>query len=321
MAQVINLIFIVGWYISAVLFSIQAVKIYKAKSANGVSLVATFGFFLLNVNSTLWMYSHQEYLSILATVGISLASLVSFLLALKYGNRESKYDAVIFDLDGVLFDTQTSIHATAECQTLANYEIMMKPEEISNRFAGIPTNKIFEEIAPHLSSQELVDAKWKLVREILSTTHPEPIDSIIRLLAYLKLKKMPIIIASASPRWYIELLLEKNIGKSNGDVGIFFRHTPLKNYFQKNFVSAEEVAKPKPAPDVFLESARQLGVNPKKCLVIGDGKSDVRGGVAAGMDVLFLGQVDEEIERYKNVLSFSKSTDLVAYLLKQQNLF
>ena len=62
-------------------------------------------------------------------------------------------------------------------------------------------------------------------------------------------------------------------------------------------------------------------MDPKRCLVIGDGKSDIRGGVSAGMDVIFLGEVDEEIEGLKNVLSFSKSSDLVAYLIKQQNLF
>ena len=196
-----------------------------------------------------------------------------------------------------------------------------KPEEISHRFAGISTQQVFRELASHLDSKKLLEDKWKLVREILNKTHPEPIDSIIRLLAHLSLKETPIIIASASPKWYIEIILGKNIGKSSGEMGKLLRHTPLKKYFHENFVSAEEVKNPKPAPDVFLEAAKRLKVNPKRCLVIGDGKSDVRGGVAAGMDVVYLGKVDEEIEKLQNVISFSDSSDLVAYLLKQQNLF
>lgn len=318
---VTNTIFIAGWYISAILFTVQAIKVFQSKSGNGVSLIATMGFFVLNVNSMFWMYFHQEYLCILATGGIAFASLASFLLVLKYGKNTHKYDAVIFDLDGVLFDTQTPVHATAECKVLENYGIKIKPEEISHRFAGISTKKVFEEIASHLNFQELLESKWIIVREILNTTHPEPIDSMIRLLAYLKLNKIPIIIASASPRWYIEIILEKKIGKSVGSMGTFFRHTPLKHYFSKNFVSAEEVLNPKPEPDVFLEAAKRLRMNPKRCLVIGDGKSDVRGGVSAGMDVIFLGEVDEEIESLENVLSFSKSSDLVAYLLKKKTYF
>jgi beta-phosphoglucomutase-like phosphatase (HAD superfamily) len=172
-----------------------------------------------------------------------------------------------------------------------------------------------------LDSQSLLEEKWVFVRKILESKHPEPIDSMERLLAYLRLKKIPVIIASASPGWYIEMLLDKKISGTKTDAGMLFRHTPLKYYFQENFLSAEDVSRPKPAPDVFLGAAKRLKVNPKRCLVIGDGKSDVYGGTAAGMDVIFLGEADQKIYEMSKVLSFSKSTDLVFYLIKQSNLF
>ena len=59
MQEVINFIFIAGWYISAILFGLQTLKIFHSKSGAGVSVLAMGGFFVLNVNSTFWMYFHQ----------------------------------------------------------------------------------------------------------------------------------------------------------------------------------------------------------------------------------------------------------------------
>jgi HAD superfamily hydrolase (TIGR01509 family) len=51
-------------------------------------------------------------------------------------------------------------------------------------------------------------------------------------------------------------------------------------------VSSEEVARGKPAPDVFLEAARQLGVRPESCAVVEDSANGIRASHAAGMRVL-----------------------------------
>jgi beta-phosphoglucomutase-like phosphatase (HAD superfamily) len=59
----------------------------------------------------------------------------------------------------------------------------------------------------------------------------------------------------------------------------------LRSMF-KATVSSEEVARGKPAPDVYLEAARRLGVAPAHCCAIEDSANGIRSGVAAGMSVI-----------------------------------
>lgn len=53
-------------------------------------------------------------------------------------------------------------------------------------------------------------------------------------------------------------------------------------------VSGLEVARSKPAPDIFLEAARRLGIEPARCLVLEDSYNGVRAGVAAGMTTVMV---------------------------------
>jgi HAD superfamily hydrolase (TIGR01509 family) len=62
----------------------------------------------------------------------------------------------------------------------------------------------------------------------------------------------------------------------------------LAGQFAGRVFSADEVAKGKPHPDLFLMAAAHLGADPVRCLVIEDGESGVRAGVAAGMTVIGL---------------------------------
>src|ERR671933_1131154 len=82
--------------------------------------------------------------------------------------------------------------------------------------------------------------------------------------------RWPLGLASSSNRPLIDLVLDVS------GLARFFRAT----------VSSEEVARGKPAPDVFLEAARRLGVAPERCAVVEDSANGIRAGRAAGMLVV-----------------------------------
>jgi len=110
----------------------------------------------------------------------------------------------VFDLDGTLVDTQTPFHAAAECNVLFNNGISIRPEEISERFAGIPTRQVFKELAPHLDPEVMVAEKWREMDDLLRLNELRILDSgIADILEMLQERKVPMAIASASPRSWI----------------------------------------------------------------------------------------------------------------------
>ena len=80
----------------------------------------------------------------------------------------------------------------------------------------------------------------------------------------------PLGVASSSNRPLIDLVLELS------GLARFFRAT----------VSSEEVERGKPAPDVYLEAARRLGVDPERCAAVEDSENGIRSAAAAGMRVI-----------------------------------
>jgi beta-phosphoglucomutase-like phosphatase (HAD superfamily) len=69
--------------------------------------------------------------------------------------------------------------------------------------------------------------------------------------------------------------------------------TGLQDYFGDRIFSASDVARGKPAPDLFLHAARTLGYSPAHCIVVEDSLPGVQAGVAAGMQVCALGSAHE----------------------------
>jgi HAD superfamily hydrolase (TIGR01509 family) len=181
-------------------------------------------------------------------------------------------DAVIFDCDGVLIDSETIAHEVeveamkrlgllfdshayqAQFQGLAVKDWSVALDEVHRAQRGVPL--------PHGFIQDL---SAEITRRVLSDIRPI-VGAVDAARAFRGVKA----IASSSPK--VEL---------HGKV----RGLGLWEDFDGHVYSGDDVARGKPAPDLFLLAAERLDVAPARCVVIEDSVNGVKAGVAAGMTV------------------------------------
>ena len=178
--------------------------------------------------------------------------------------------AVVFDLDGVLIQTEEiwdDVRATLARERGARYD-----EAAQRAMMGMSSTEwsrfMHEELglpeAPAEISAEVVRRMEARYREQLPLIDGAR-DAVDRLAS-----RWPLGVASSSNRPLIDAVLELSGLASR------FRAT----------VSSEEVPRGKPAPDVYLEAARRLGVDPSGCAAVEDSHSGIRSARAAGMRVI-----------------------------------
>jgi beta-phosphoglucomutase-like phosphatase (HAD superfamily) len=217
----------------------------------------------------------------------------------------------VFDLDGMLVETQLEHHAKVESEILKKYGVQIYPEEISEKYAGISTKQVFRTIAPHLDPETLAREKWVAMYAHANTEDLREVPGMMELIRVLHAKQIPISVASASPLRWIRMCLEKKVRPTQKRYG---------SYFGKRFVSAEHCENPKPYPDVFLKG-KEVALNGyhgkpiEQWFAIGDGESDVKAGLAAGMHVLYFSKNNTTYDNHEKVTRFAVSTDLIAHIL------
>lgn len=200
-------------------------------------------------------------------------------------------------MDGVIADTQV-LHSTTESKLLKEHGIDLDPVEITRRYAGTPDKlffpKVFKDAEKVLESAEkIIEEKW---RRMFSSRdeHIRPMPGAVGLIKKLHERNIPLAVASASRRNFIEKVLKVLEVESCFDV----------------LVSGDEVEHGKPAPDIFLLAAQRLDVNPMECVVIEDGLAGMKAAKAANMRcVALLSHVTvEESPADENVFSMDDIT-------------
>lgn len=179
--------------------------------------------------------------------------------------------AVLFDLDGTMVDNMR-YHVDAWIEMGKKLGRELTPEYIQREFSGRKNEELFPEIAGRpLDSAELdrlAEEKEARYRELYSP-HVRLVQGLDALLDQLVERRVAVGIATAAPRKNRDLVLERS--------GLGARIQVV--------VGAEQVKRGKPAPDLFLEAARQLGCDPRATLVFEDAVLGVQAGRAAGMTV------------------------------------
>jgi HAD superfamily hydrolase (TIGR01509 family) len=175
---------------------------------------------------------------------------------------------VIFDCDGVLVDSER-IAVRVDAIVLADLGWPLSEAEIIERFVGRSEEHIVREIEAHLGhhlAKNWEDAYQHMYTEAFAT-ELKVVDGVVEALD--RITTAMCVASSGS---------HDKIRRSLGLTGLYER-------FEGRIFSASEVAKGKPAPDVFLHAARCLGVPPARCAVVEDSRYGVEAARAAGMAV------------------------------------
>ncbi|MBL0061875.1 MAG: HAD family phosphatase [bacterium] len=173
-----------------------------------------------------------------------------------------KPDFLIFDCDGVLVDSEWLV-ARIEVETRAEFGQQITIEEYIRRYVGLSTRS-----PEYLESLKGMPPEFRdIMKERVERAFHEELEAIPGIAEVLEhLKHRPKAIASSSSPHEIEMMLV-HVG------------------FKGNIFSVSMVARPKPAPDVYLHAAEQNNVLPSQCLVIEDSVVGATAALTAGMTV------------------------------------
>lgn len=180
--------------------------------------------------------------------------------------------AIIFDCDGVLVDSEV-LALEVELSALAEIGMTFEPARFAARFMGMSYKAFFAALETESLARlgaplpdgfgERCHARYRAAIDARLTEVPGALAAIAVL-------DHPKAVASSSE----EPMLEKKL-----------RRAGLWDHFAPHVYSADHVAHAKPAPDLFLHAAAQLGLAPADCLVLEDSANGVQAARAAGMRV------------------------------------
>jgi HAD superfamily hydrolase (TIGR01509 family) len=178
--------------------------------------------------------------------------------------------AVIFDLDGVLVDSESVWNDARE--DVARTHRGSWPADAQRAMMGMSSTEwssyMHDELGVGLTPEEISSTVVRRLTEIYRERLPLIPGAREAVMALAG--EWPLGLASSANRPIIELVLELS------ELGSCFAAT----------VSSEEVARGKPAPDVYLEAARRLGVEPERCAAVEDSTNGLFSAAAAGMAVI-----------------------------------
>jgi HAD superfamily hydrolase (TIGR01509 family) len=179
-------------------------------------------------------------------------------------------EAVVFDLDGVLLDSEQVW------------------DEVREALVKERGGRWHEQAQTEMMGMSSVEWSRYMHDELDLPEPPEEISAeVVRRLDEVYRKRLPLIdgareaVERLAARWPLGLASSSN----REVIDLVLDLSGLARYFRVT-VSSEEVPRGKPAPDVYLEAARSLGVPPERCAAVEDSHNGIRSAKAAGMRVI-----------------------------------
>lgn len=214
----------------------------------------------------------------------------------------NKIKLVIFDLDGVIVSTDEKHFLSWKEVFLKELNTKIQKED-KNLVRGISRQESLKLLLEKYNIQNidkdrfelLLENKDKIYKKRICELNPDDVyDNLIDLLEFLKEKNIKVVIGSSSRN--AKTILEK---------------LDLNKQF-KYIVNLDEVKRSKPAPDIFLNAAKMMKIDPKYCLVIEDAQSGINAAKAANMQVIAysnerkLYNYNELVNNHKQIIELLK---------------
>ena len=183
-------------------------------------------------------------------------------------------NAVIFDMDGVLLDSEP-FWQDAEMEVFRTVGIHLTRAQCID-MTGLPTKELVTQCFKnypwnHKSVEQIIEEILAGVEKLIST-HAVPMEGVLDLVEFFRSRKLPMAVASSSPLSLIHTVLRK--------------FSLTETFSCIHSAELEEYGKPHPA--VFLTTAKHLGVDPTQCLVIEDSFNGLLAAKAARMKTVVI---------------------------------
>jgi len=192
---------------------------------------------------------------------------------------------IIFDCDGVLVDSEF-ISSRIFSEALSGYGYRISKEECIRRFTGVNEHARRDVIMKE-SGLNIPENYWDLQQSVLFKAYENDLKPLLQpVLEILNILKIPRCVASNSSRKHVVHCLKST--------------KQIEYFTDRSIFTSHQVSKAKPAPDLFLFAAREMGVKPENCIVIEDSSTGADAAIAAGMQVMmFLGGNHARFDWYR----------------------
>jgi HAD superfamily hydrolase (TIGR01509 family) len=188
---------------------------------------------------------------------------------LKQDWRTKTKTAVIFDMDGVIVDSEP-LYLSFNQQVFNDLGITVTPERY-DKFVGVSAESMWSDIKSEYGIDkpvhELIKQEARAIHKGLAEADFGPMPGLLTLIHELEVRNIRFAVASSSLHSVINIILSR---------------LNIKHKFHA-IVSGEDVVNGKPSPDIFLLAAKKLGVAPADCVVIEDSSHGARGAKDGGM--------------------------------------
>ena len=186
----------------------------------------------------------------------------------------------IFDMDGLLFDTERIFQDSWTEMAVRLGQILRPdfPAAVAGT-SGAGMREVIRQYYPDVDPFSFQEGCISRAADILKEGIPEK-PGVREILEFFRAKKIKLAVASSSLRKMVMYNL---------------RRAGIDRYFDA-MISGEEVLRGKPEPDIFLLAAQRLGCAPENCYVFEDGINGVRAGIAAGCVTIMIPDLFEPAE-------------------------